>query len=260
MSVVTTHPNGSPSWLDLMTSDRQAATDFYGPLLGWTFEVGPPEAGYYTMCLKDGEPVAGIGELQADTQSPVAWTTYLAADDVDRSVGAVTDNGGQVLLAPMDVMGQGRMAVAADPTGAVFGMWQAQQHTGARRVAEPGAMCWHEVNTRDPERAARFYADVFGVTPEKMGGSDFDYTVLELDGQPVAGVYDPGAQMPADVPAHWMGYFAVTDVDVAAAQVTAAGGAVLTEPFDTPHGRMTVVRDPQGAVVSLIALAESPPG
>lgn len=258
MPVVTSYVNGTPSWMDLMTSDREAAMRFYGALFGWQFEVGPPEAGHYTTCRVDEDPVAGIGERPADAQYPVAWTTYLAVDDIDKTCASVTEHGGQLLMEPMDVMEEGRMAMAADPTGAVFGMWQAGRHTGARRVNEPGAMCWNEVSTRDTSTAARFYADVFGLGLEKMAG-DFDYTMLQVAGRTIGGVYDPGDMLPPEVPAHWMGYFAVEDADAAVARVTDNGGIVVSPPTDTPYGRIAVVRDPQGAVLSIMKLAEDMP-
>lgn len=258
MSHVTSYANGTPSWMDLMTSDREAALRFYGALFGWRFEVGPPESGHYTTCLLDGDPVAGIGERPADADYPVAWTTYLAVDDVDKTCAAVTEHGGQVLMPPMDVFEEGRMAMAADPTGAVFGMWQAGKHTGARRVNEPGAICWNEVTTGDTEGAARFYTDVFGMTAEKMD-SEFDYRTLQVAGRTVAGVFNPPQGLPEGVPPYWMGYFAVDDTDGAVERVTAGGGSVIAPPMDSPYGRIAVVSDPQGAVLSVMAMATEMP-
>lgn len=255
MPVVTSYLNGTPSWMDLMTTDREAAMRFYGALFGWQFEVGPAEAGHYTTCLVGGDPVAGIGERAEDAQYPVAWTTYLAVDDLDKTCASITEHSGQVLMEPMDVMEEGRMAIAADPTGAVFGMWQAGRHTGATRVNEPGAMCWNEVSTRDSETAARFYADVFGLGVEKMPG-DFDYTTLQAGGRMVGGVFNPGDALPPEVPAHWMGYFAVEDADAAVKRVADNGGSVVAEPTDSPYGRIAVISDPQGAVLSIMKLAD----
>jgi predicted enzyme related to lactoylglutathione lyase len=247
--------------MDLMTSDREGAMRFYGALFGWDFEVGPPETGYYTMCLLQGDPVAGIGEQQPDQPGPVAWTTYLAVDDLDKTCTTVTEHGGKILMPPLDVMDQGRMAIAADPTGAVFGMWQAGKHTGARRVNEPGAMCWNEVVTRDPETAGTFYADVFGYELEKMeSGPGFDYTTFKVDGRTVAGMLGMGEDFPADVPPHWHGYFGTADPEEAAGKVRDNGGTVTRGPFDSPYGRIVVIQDPQGAVVSLITVESGTPG
>lgn len=156
-------PDGTPAWVDLMVADRHRARDFYGPLFGWEFDEGGPETGYYTMAHKNGQPVAGIGEpMEGQPGMPPAWTTYIAVDDVDASASKVKDAGGQLFLEPMDVMDFGRMAIAADPTGAVFGMWQSGSHTGANLVNEPDGLTWNEVLTRDYCVAQDFYAKVFG--------------------------------------------------------------------------------------------------
>jgi predicted enzyme related to lactoylglutathione lyase len=157
------YANGTPAWIDLMASDREAAVDFYRQLFGWDIEVGPPETGHYTMCSVRGLPVAGIGgQPPGEQQFPVAWTTYLSVDDLDATAEKVKNAGGTVLTGPMDVMDQGRLAVGQDPTGAVFGMWQPGLHIGARLVNEPGGPCWNEVLTRDAAAAKEFYRAVLG--------------------------------------------------------------------------------------------------
>ena len=69
---------------------------------------------------------------------PPVWMTYVNVDSADDTVAKVTANGGTVFAAPMDVMDAGRMAVFADPLGAVIGLWQPESHTGAQLVNEPG--------------------------------------------------------------------------------------------------------------------------
>ncbi|HEY1319469.1 MAG TPA: VOC family protein, partial [Streptosporangiaceae bacterium] len=125
----TAWPAGTPCWVDLGVDDVTRAGTFYSQLFGWDIQAGPPEAGGYTMCLKDGHPVAGIAPQQGPPGTPTVWTIYLASDDVDATAGKVTAAGGQVLAEPVDVMNFGRAAIAADPAGAAFGIWQARQHT-----------------------------------------------------------------------------------------------------------------------------------
>lgn len=131
-------PQGTPSWVDLMVDDAEAAARFYGDLFGWESEAGSPETGGYRIAMLGGRAVAGIGSVPPGAQMPSVWTTYIAVDDLDATATRVTEHGGTIMMGPMDVMDQGRVAVAADPTGAVFGMWQAQQHIGAGRVNEAG--------------------------------------------------------------------------------------------------------------------------
>ena len=158
----TAWPDGTPCWVDLGVDDIAKASTFYAGLFGWDIQAGPPEAGGYTMCLKNGRAVAGIGPSQGPPGTPPVWTTYLAADDADQTAAKVTKAGGQMFMEPFDVLDVGRMAVAADPGGAAFGIWQARAHTGAGLANEPGTLCWNENHTRDFDRNKAFYQAAFG--------------------------------------------------------------------------------------------------
>src|SRR4051812_16672004 len=147
--VTTNHPNGSPCWIDNGVPDLRRAIDFYTALFGWDIHEGPAEYGGYSMCLVDGSPVAAVAPAQDPDATAFWWNVYFAADDLDATAKLVADNGGTLVVPPMDVMGQGRMAMAQDPSGAQFGLWQGQAHTGAGIVGEPGSMCWSELSTPD---------------------------------------------------------------------------------------------------------------
>jgi uncharacterized protein len=246
-------PQGTPCWVDLMVPEVGAARTFYSELFGWQMRDTAEEAGGYTIAELHGRPAAGVGATPPDSDVPPWWTTYLAVDDVDTAVTKVTEAGGQVFMAPMDVMSEGRMAVAVDPTGAVFGLWQAKNHKGAEIVNEPGAVTWNECMSRDYDRARAFYAEVFGFDLEEVGDGNFKYSVLNLGDQPVGGLGEIGEQMPAETPAHWLSYFSVVDTDAALKQATGLGAQVLMEPEDTPYGRMAVLRGPQGESFAVIA-------
>ena len=248
----TAWPSGTPCWVDLAVDDMARAGKFYSQLFGWDIQAGPPEADGYTMCLKDGHPVAGIAPKQGPPGTPSVWTVYLASDGADETAGKVTAAGGRILAAPVDVMSFGRAAIAADPAGAAFGIWQARQHTGLGLVNEPGSVCWNEHFSRDMDGSKAFYGAVFGYEYGDMSTPDFRYATLKVDGKEVGGIGDLGSGFPPDAPAHWSTYFAVGDTDAAVATITRAGGSVLREPRDTPYGRMAVVRDDQGAGFSLM--------
>jgi uncharacterized protein len=259
MPEVTSYTAGMPSWVDLATSDPEGARSFYGRLLGWEFEIGAPEAMHYTNCTVNGKNVAGMGGDPAPEGTPTGWTTYMAADDVDAVAKRITDNGGQLMLDPMDVMEHGRMLVAIDPTGAVFGAWEARSHTGASLVNEPGAVTWNELATRDLETAQKFYGAVFG-----YGGDDVDtgggplYRTFSVEGRPVGGAMQIPDDWPSGTPSHWMVYFEVADVDAAASEAERLGGGVMEPPRDSPYGRWTVLRDPQGGVFTAMKSAWVP--
>lgn len=259
MSEVTSYAPGTPCWVELTTRDLEAARDFYGAVLGWAFNIGPAETGHYTTCTTRGRNVAALSGMPPAQDVPVAWTTYLATDDVDAAAARVVDAGGRVMLAPMDVMAFGRMAIAADPAGAAFGLWQANEHIGAELVNEAGAVVWNELSTPDLERAERFYGAVFGhrFAPMDTGPGGPEYRTLHLDGdRPVAGAMRVGDLPDADGPG-WSVCFGVPDAD---ATVATAGdrGAQLTVPAtDSPYGRYAVLRDPQGAAFAVLGTAET---
>ncbi|AUG78980.1 glyoxalase [Kitasatospora sp. MMS16-BH015] len=249
------YPPGTPCWIDLMAPDQQAALDFYRDLFGWQGEVGPPEFGGYAMCTLNGKPVAGIMKAQpmneGDPVPPTVWTSYLASADADATQAAITAAGGTVMFPAMDVGTVGRMLVAADPTGAVFGVWQPVDFYGAQVVNEAGALCWNELHTEDLPAARAFYRQALGIESELMEGMT-DYFAAKVSGRPVGGLTTLGGQAPPGTPPHWLVYFAVDDTDSTVDALVKRGGNVLVPPFDMVAGRMAVVADPQGAVFAVI--------
>jgi predicted enzyme related to lactoylglutathione lyase len=231
-----------------------ASASFYGGLFGWTTtEPGPiEETGGYRMFLKEGQQVAGLGPAQ-EGQPPV-WTTYIAVDDADKTVELVKANGGAAFVEPFDVMTAGRMAILADPGGAVFGIWQAGEHTGADLVNEPGSLTWNELLTRDVEAVKTFYNAVFGVQPAEFPmGDGPPYVMFNVGERGVAGVMAMGDNFPAEVPSHWLTYFAVDDTDTAVAKAKSLGATVMQEPFDIPGiGRIAVLTGPHGEAFAVI--------
>ncbi|WP_214369012.1 VOC family protein [Pseudonocardia sp. H11422] len=248
---MTSYPPGTPSWADLGSPDPAAAAQFYGGLFGWSCEEGPPETGGYRICVRNGRPVAGIGRSQLPGRP--YWTTYICVSDADTTAKAVGDAGGHVHVEPMDVMAFGRMAAFADPTGAAFSVWQPRDHIGSGLWNEPGACCWNELTTRDANAAAGFYRAVFGWSTKHEPVGPMTYTMWMRGDDPVGGMLVMDDKWPADIPAHWMVYFAVSDTDAAAARAQGLGGSVAVPPTDIPPGRFAVLNDPHGAVFSVIA-------
>ncbi|RAJ69038.1 hypothetical protein K378_01927 [Streptomyces sp. Amel2xB2] len=249
---------GVPCWVDVMVPDQQAALDFYKDLFGWQGEVGPPETGGYSVCTLHGKPVAGVMAAMAPDGGPTpppAWTMYLATEDTDAAAHRIGENGGTVMVPGMDVMDLGRMAVAKDPTGAVFGLWQAKDFVGAQVVNEHGAVIWSELNTSDPEIAEPFYRNL-GIETAPMEGAP-GYNALTVGGRTIGGAQGL-ENSPPGTPSHWLTYFAVDDTDSTVDALVRADGSVLVPPFDMMAGRMAVVQDPQGAVFAVIRPV--PPG
>jgi predicted enzyme related to lactoylglutathione lyase len=248
MPEASAYARGVPCWIDVSCTDINAGKEFYAALFGWEYFVGPPETGHYTQALVGGKSVAGLMQQapdQADT--PVSWTTYLKADDADLTHKAIVEHGGRPMTEVIDVMGEGRMVIAADPTGGVFGVWEPGRHIGARVVNEPGSWIWNELSTPDAPRARAFYSAVFGL---EIGDPlpDFDYTTIKAEGRDVGGIFTVPDARP-----DWRVYFAVADTDATTAIADSNGATVVSRPKDTPFGRMAVIQDPQGAVFALLS-------
>lgn len=250
-------PDGTPCWIDAQVEDVTAAADYYTGLFGWEVEDAGEAAGHYHLARLRGEIVGGLGPQPADMRDgPATWTTYLAASDVDAAAERITGAGGQLLMPPFDVMEQGRLAVATDTSGAVFGLWQAGLRSGITRFSEDGADVWNELHTRTYADARAFYAAVFGYRYRDLGdGHTVVYATIHpaADAPEVGGIADTSVS--SSGPAmddHWLTWFAADDVDATTERAVALGGSVQVEPADSPFGRRSVVVGAQGEVFGLI--------
>lgn len=235
---------GTPCYADLGAPDVAAAGRFYGAVLGWEVPEPDEQFGGYVVAHVGGAATAGIVPLADGARS--AWTLYFATDDADATAAAVTAHGGTLVRPPLSVMDLGRMAVATDPTGATFGLWQAGTFVGTQVVGEPGGLAWEDLRSTDPAAAQAFYGALFGYgfSPVEMAGADYATFGPDGDPAPYGGM---GGLMGGDGPSHWLVYFAVASADDACAAAAAHGGSVQAPPFDTPFGRMAAVVDPHGA-------------
>jgi predicted enzyme related to lactoylglutathione lyase len=256
MPIYTKHDHGTFSWAELSTTDASAAKKFYGKLLGWTFDDMPAGPDMIYTMNKVGDQYASALYKMGESMKgiPPHWDSYVTVDDVDAIAKKAAANGAKLLKEPFDVMDVGRMAVIQDPTGAALCLWTAKKHIGAGVIHDPGAMTWNELFTSDVDRAGKFYASTFGwtLTPVDMGQMG-TYTLFGRAGQKnnVGGMMPLGPQMKG-VPAHWLIYFAVTDVDASAKLAGESGGKVLSPPMDIPNvGRFATIQDPQGAVFAV---------
>nr|WP_030121631.1 VOC family protein [Streptomyces californicus] len=210
-------PEGTPCWADAMFVDIEGAKSFYGDVLGWTFGESASEFGDYTQALSLIH--------------------------------------GEVLMEPMRIGDFGTMALARDPGGAVFGIWQAGRHEGFEtEMGAPGGYCWSEVFTRDPQRVDAFYPAVFPYTVRKFDDESMDFTMFDVAGRTVLGRMAMGEEFPPEVPSYVNVYFAVPDCDAAVAKATARGGELRYGPVDSPFGRFAAISDPQGAAFAVIDL------
>jgi uncharacterized protein len=246
------HAPGTPCWVSLMVHGLDATQEFYAALFDWEFQPGPQQLGPCVRALLDGREVAGIGQLPPDRHLPIAWTPYLASNDVNLTAETVRLCGGTVGVGPLDAAEAGRLAICSDPSGAVFGVWQTAADRDTAVTGVPGAPAWNELLTFESENVAKFYETVFAYEEEPVVSADFDYVTLHIDGRPVAGIHGVGDALPRDRGPHWVTYFEVADTDETLARIAGLGGHVLTPAHDSDHGRVAMVADPEGARFALI--------
>ncbi|HEY5837267.1 VOC family protein [Streptomyces sp.] len=255
--VTTPYEPGTPCWIDLMVPDQRAALDFYRDLFGWQGEIGPEEFGGYSVCTLKGKPVAGIMKAMSigdQPPPPPNWTSYFSSADAAATEAAIRENGGTVIVPTSEVAALGRMLVAADPQGAVFGVWEPLDFRGAEIVNEPGALVWNQLNTADPEAAARFYRTALGLEATPIPEMP-EFTAFQVMGRTVGGVQGMD-NLPPGTPPHWLVNFAVDDTDRTVDVLVRGGGSVVAPAFDMEKvGRMAVVADPRSAVFAIVALA-----
>lgn len=258
MPTHTSHPPGCFNYVDLMSHGMAEARRFYTDLFGWQAaeqdtQGGPP----YAMFMNGQHCVAGLGEAPEEVKArgvPAAWNTYIAVADATSAVEKVVGLGGTVMMPPMPVMEAGWMAVCTDPEGAAFSLWQAKQHIGADLTCEPFSLCWNELNVRAMDRAMTFYGALFGWTFADNPAAPGQYKLIEQDGEAIGGILQMTEEW-GDMPAHWMVYFAVADLDAILAHLPDLGGKTHTPVIKIDQGRFCVISDAQGAVFTVMQMA-----
>lgn len=248
-------PEGTPCWADAMFSDVEGAKSFYGDVLGWTFGEASSEYGNYTQAYSDGKAVAAVvPPMPGQEEGPSQWCLYLASPDAAATAGKIRENGGEVLMEPMAVGDFGTMCLARDPSGAVFGVWQAGQHEGFEVITEPGAYAWAEFFTREPAKTDDFLTAVFPYRAKQMEHDAIDFRIFDIGENTVLGRMKMTDDFPPEVPSYVNVYFAVSDCDDAVAKATKLGGVLRFGPMSSPFGRFAALSDPQGANFSVIDL------
>ena len=260
MGIRESYENGVFSWVDLATTDLDAAKQFYTKLFNWDFQDLPVEGGPpYSMAFKNDRRVAALFLMPDEMKGrniPSHWQSYINVKDLEATVQKWKTHGGAVLDHPFDVMEAGRMAVVKDPTGAVVSLWQANNHIGADLVNEVNTFCWAELQTRGSDKAAQFYQAVFDWEIE-IEDKPPHYVTCKVKGHYNCGIFDMDkVNLPADVPTHWAVYFNIENLDTSLALVKSLGGKALIEPIVIDPGRFATIADPQGAVLTIMELKE----
>jgi predicted enzyme related to lactoylglutathione lyase len=261
MQETTDFKPGTFCWVELATTDANAAKSFYSQLFEWMFKDNPvsPEM-VYTMVQLDGKDVGGLYQMTPDMTGqgiPPNWLSYVSVKSADETTEKAKTGGATVLNGPFDVFTIGRMSVIKDPTGAVFALWQPGTHKGAGIYNAPNTFCWNELATRDTKKAGDFYSSVFGWNKNTKQFGPMEYTIFENEGKGNGGMFAITPEM-GNLPPHWLTYFAVDDCDAKVRKATELGARVMKPADDIPGvGRFAILLDPQGAAFAIIKL-ESP--
>ncbi|MEU1184703.1 VOC family protein [Streptomyces sp. NPDC005820] len=247
-------PEGTPCWADAMFTDVEGAKNFYGEVLGWTFGESSSEYGNYTQAYVDGKAVAAVVPPMPGQEGQSQWCLYFASPDAAATAAKIRAHHGEVLMEPMQVGDFGTMCLAREPSGAVFGVWQAGTHEGFEAEAVPGAYGWAEVFTREPDRADTFFSSVFPYTAQQIEDDNVDFRMFNVGDTTVLGRMRMTDEFPPEVPSYVNVYFIVGDCDEAVAKATKLGGVLRFGPMSSPFGRFAALSDPQGANFSVIDL------
>ena len=258
MPQFSSHPAGTPCWVDLMSPDVDGSKQFYSAVFGWDAEDQFDDEGnrVYVMFSQNGKNVAGLGgQPPGMGEMPAVWNSYVATDDVAATAAKVAAAGGQTVMPPMQVMDSGEMAIFSDPTGAMFSAWKAGTHIGAEICNEPNTYSWNELMTRDIDAALAFYSEVFGWTYDQMdmGPAGTYHVISGGEHGGLGGLMAMPPDMPEQVPNHWGVYFSVSDAQASVDAATAAGGHLVNGPMAIPGvGTTANIHDPASGNFSLM--------
>lgn len=237
-------PHGTPSLLTLTCTNPRAAAEVYANLLGWELTAD----GATVVARVLGRPVAAF--LPGDDAH--AWATHLTVEDI-YTASATARVAGAQMSNPVDLAGEGRYARGTDPSGAILGFWEPNEP--ATPVGETGTLLWSELLVRDLDSAARFYDVAMDLTVQRPQGEPWA-TLHTRDGELIARVGVIGDEFPPDLPAHWMPYLDVPDLDEAFGLGGAFGASPLLDPGDSDFGRIAIMRGLAGEVFGLLEISD----
>ena len=239
MPVAERFTEGAPCWLDIVVKDadtREHLMSFLEDAFGWTFEVGAPELGYYSVASLGGQPVLAVGQMP---EGGGQWVTYFNTADIDAATARATDVGATVVLAPDDVPGQGRLALLVDPAGALHGMWQGTGFPGFGVYGEPGAPCWFDGMSSDADASVDYYSRVFGLHAQRMNGG----AMMQSEGEDLS-VCSVTQAPQAGMPSAWMPVIGTADLAAIEARLVSLGATIQASGMDVPGGTATAFTDP----------------
>ena len=247
--------HGQFLWYELMTTDMEAATGFYADVIGWGTQDAAPGTPY-TLFTAEGVPVSGLSALPAEAIEVgfrPAWLGYIGVDDVEASAARIVQLGGAIHVPPKEIQNISRFAVGVDPQMATIAVlkWLKPEGRPLPTINAPGRVGWHELFAADWQKAWQFYRELFGWREADTDiGAAGTYQLFAARGVTVGGIFSKPDTVPVPF---WLYYFNVSDLDLAAKRVKAAGGQILAGPIEVPGSRWFLqCTDPQGAMFALV--------
>lgn len=245
--------DGGPCWLSLAARDHLAAKEFYDRVLGWC-HIPLPDPPHHArlLALKAGTPVGTVSRATCDLGVSAGWIPYFAVTDVDTTVGRLRERGATVAVGPLTTH-TGRIAVAAGPQNAVFGLREKAPFDHWRVGDGPVARL--ELYTRDIFATALFYGGVLGWAGGSRDSCEVEYVDGQIsvrDGLRTVAALKEAAFTDGALPG-WHACFRVTDVDMTAAAAVGWGGRVVSPPSGPGQRREAVLGDREGNPFTVIA-------
>ncbi len=274
---------GMPVRVDLSTSEPKAAEQFYGSLFRWQFSDAHPAYGGVADSQADGRRVAtrmGMPVsvvLEADDEQRHQWRVNFHVDDAAAAAEHARECGAQVVQEAVALVDGSKLAIIADPAGALVGLLEQPGEQAFFAAGEPGTPVWFELlssagangdaGTNGDAGADKdapgvsfdsvmdFYHQLFGWEIAIRAKTDqFTYAVGIEEGAPFVGL----AHAEQAAGQGWMAYFGVENIDAAVAEVKQNGGEVLSEPQMTEFGPLATVKDSAGVTTIICEVPPAP--
>ena len=237
-------------WFEYVSSDAKKAQGFYGEVFGWRVQDVPTGPMPYQMIAVGDKTVGGYTDAP-DPKIPPHWRSHLHVASAEKSVAAVKQAGGAVILAPIKMGEYGTMALVTDPLGGALALWQSTKPDETGDKPADGHFVWNELWTHDPARSIAFYKAIAGyaVEAKEMAGMG-TYNLFSVGGEPIAGALK--SPMP-DVPQMWLPYVQVASADKTIERAKKLGAEIVVPATDVPEvGRFAIFKDTLGGVLGII--------
>ncbi len=243
---------GAFCWNQLNTPDVATSKAFYEGLFGWRI-VEESMGGMPMHLISSGTTMVGdMMAMPPEVMAPSHWLSYVWVKNIQEAVAKAAARGARIFVPVTEIPEVGRIAVFADPRGAMLGVFATDSEPDDPQPIGPGTFCWYECVNRNIEGEKAFYGELFGWTStgEKVEGG-LVYHLQHRGADQVAGMMAMDGDHWDGIPDHWMAYVAVADIEATVAKVEPLGGTVCVPVTDIHIGRFAVLRDPVGATLSV---------